>query len=172
MHIFSFSRYFQVGFPCDSTNLHFYKYGLRICAFFTLTNNWYQYTLFFNVMGMKYYIIIVLILSSLTDKAEYFSLIYFSSSPNCYCLFRSSIQFSKLVGLLFVILYQCKIFWISILYQLKYISNNDDFYIPFTPYLFFIENNQKVESRTSGKDGGIGRHTVPPRTNKRRTTTI
>ena len=26
--------------------------------------------------------------------------------------------------------------------------------------------------RTSGQDGGIGRHTVPPHTTKRRTTTI
>ena len=30
---------------------------------------------------------------------------------------------------------------------------------------------KKISERTSGQDGGIGRHTVPPRTTKRRTTT-
>ena len=29
-----------------------------------------------------------------------------------------------------------------------------------------------VERRTSSQDGGVGRHTVPPHTTKRRTTTI
>ena len=29
----------------------------------------------------------------------------------------------------------------------------------------------KVHFRTSSQDGGVGRHTVPPHTNKRRTTT-
>ena len=31
---------------------------------------------------------------------------------------------------------------------------------------------KNLRGRTSGQDGGIGRHTVPPRTSKRRMTTI
>ena len=31
---------------------------------------------------------------------------------------------------------------------------------------------KEISQSTSGQDGGVGRHTVPPRTTKRRTTTI
>ena len=33
-------------------------------------------------------------------------------------------------------------------------------------------NNNKDNPEASGQDGGVGRHTVPPRTTKRRTTII
>ena len=33
------------------------------------------------------------------------------------------------------------------------------------------QSNIDKEEQTSSQDGGIGRHTVPPRTTKRRTTT-
>ena len=41
-----------------------------------------------------------------------------------------------------------------------------------TPLQEYKQSNEKMGKGSSSQDGGVGRHNVPPRTTKRRTTTI